>query len=164
MEYFQDKQGEVTERINAKLRGENVDADMTSMDVAIYNRCAEKIADDTLELDNIAKYSGIDPHPAQQIEIGAILVSSWGYEQTNVDFYVVVEMTAKMVKLLPIVKQTCRNQPEGYSSMAATTRATKSIKFRSEVLKRKISEWIKVTECSSARLWNGKQQYESWYH
>lgn len=164
MEYFMPIQNEVTQRINAKLRGENVDADMTPQDITIYERCIEKIAGDALEVDNIAKYSGIDPHPAQQLELGAILVSSWGYDQTNVDFYVVVEMTAKMVKLLPMLKKSCRNQAEGFSTMAGETRATKSIEFRAEVVKRKISNWIKVTECSHARLWDGKKQYESWYH
>jgi hypothetical protein len=163
MEYFMPLQNEVTDRVNAKLRGENVDSEMTPHDITIYERCAEKIAADALELDNIAKYSGIDPHPAQKIEIGAIIVSSWGYDQTNVDFYVVVEMTAKMVKLLPMDKELCRNQTPGYSSMAGEVRATKGIKFRSEVMKRKLSDWIKVTECSYARLWNGKKQYESWY-
>lgn len=160
MEYFMPNQIEVTDRINARLNGETI-AFENQNEEYIYRRCQDKIAGDILETDNIAKYSGIDPHPAQQIEIGAILVASWGYDQTNVDFYVVVEMTDKTVKLLPMHKHT--RQSEGYSSMAGTTRATKSINFRSEVLKRKKSEWIKVTECSRAHLWNGKKQYESWY-
>jgi len=160
MEYFMPNQNEVTDRINARLNGEEI-AFENQNEEYIYRRCQEKIAADLLETDNIAKYAGIDPHPAQQLELGAILVASWGYEQTNVDFYVVVEMTAKTVKLLPMIKYG--RQQEGYSSMAGVTRATKDIKFRAEVIKRKASEWIKVTDCSRARLWNGKKQYESWY-
>lgn len=162
MEYFMPIQTEVTDRINARLRGEAIEL-QDQREEYIYRRCEEKAAADALELANVVKYSGIDPHPAQQLEIGAILVASWGYDQTNVDFYVVVEMTAKTVKLLPMLKNSCRNQTEGYSSMAGETRATKSIKFRAEVLKRKASDWIKVTDCSHASLWNGKKMYESWY-
>jgi len=160
MEYFMPNQNEVTDRVNRRLAGEELPFENQNEEY-IYGRCKEKVTYDTLEAENIAKYSGIDPHPAQQLEIGAILVASWGYEQTNVDFYVVVEMTAKTVKLLPMNKTS--RQSEGYSSMAGTTRATKDIKFRAEVIKRKASEWIKVTECSRAHLWNGKKQYESWY-
>ena len=36
---------------------------------------------------------------------GDILVSSWGYEQTNVDFYEVVKVTAKTVTLIPIERK-----------------------------------------------------------
>lgn len=160
MEYFMPNQNEVTARVNARLNGEEISFENQNEEY-IYRRCEAKIAGDLLETDNIAKYSGIDPHPAQQLEIGAILVASWGYDQTNVDFYVVVEMTAKTVKLLPMYKYT--RQSEGHCSMAGTTRATKDINFRSEVLKRKAASWIKVTDCSRAHLWNGKKQYESWY-
>lgn len=34
-----------------------------------------------------------------------IFVSSWGYEQTNVDFYEVVKVTAKTVTLIPIERK-----------------------------------------------------------
>lgn len=33
------------------------------------------------------------PHHAEQYEVGAILESSWGYDQTNIDFFVVVKRT-----------------------------------------------------------------------
>ena len=36
---------------------------------------------------------------------GDVFVSSWGYEQTNVDFYEVVKVTAKTVMLIPIERK-----------------------------------------------------------
>ena len=36
------------------------------------------------------------------VEIGTIFVCSWGYDQTNVDFYQVVKRTAKMVTVRKI--------------------------------------------------------------
>lgn len=40
------------------------------------------------------------------LEVGDVLVSSWGYEQTNVDYYQVIELIGKAsVKLQPIAKE-----------------------------------------------------------
>jgi hypothetical protein len=41
----------------------------------------------------LTEIEAITPHVADKIEPGAILFSSWGYEQTNVDFYMVVRTT-----------------------------------------------------------------------
>lgn len=50
------------------------------------------------------------PHVASKIEPGAILYSSWGYDQTNIDFYMVTRTTAKSAWIVPmsspIVEQT----------------------------------------------------------
>jgi hypothetical protein len=159
MEYFMPLQDEVTERINAKLRGENVDADMTSYDQSIYNRCIEKITADARETRHIAKYAHIFPHPSDRQEVGAILVSSWGYDQTNVDFYVIVERSAAMLKLLPLGK----TNREEKTFMSGTCMPTAFIDFRAELLTRKAADWVKVSDCQLARLWDGKKQHESWY-
>ena len=47
---------------------------------------------------------------------GDIFVSSWGYDQTNVDFYEVVKVAAKTVTLIPIerkvqLKASCGIRP-----------------------------------------------------
>lgn len=39
---------------------------------------------------------------AKKIPIGAFLVKTWGYEQTNVDFVQVVENTGKTLKVKPV--------------------------------------------------------------
>lgn len=50
------------------------------------------------------------PHVAEKIEPGAILYSSWGYDQTNVDFYVVTRVTESSAWIVPmsapVVEQT----------------------------------------------------------
>ena len=35
----------------------------------------------------------MNPHASDKYEPGAILVNSWGYDQTNIDFYVIVKRT-----------------------------------------------------------------------
>lgn len=162
MEYFMPLQSEVTDRINAKLRREMVEF-QDDHEHYIYRRCEAKATGDTREVEQMIKYAGVEPHIASKIEIGAILVSSWGYEQTNVDFLVVIQMTAKMAKLLPLKRKS--RQEEGYSSMAGTTTATHEADFREIIITKKIQSdnYIKLESYKSAHLWDGKKQYESWY-
>lgn len=42
--------------------------------------------------------------PPVQPKVGDVLVSSWGYEQTNIDYYQVVSVTAKNVKIQKMSK------------------------------------------------------------
>jgi hypothetical protein len=46
--------------------------------------------------------SAVHPHIAAEIEPGAILYSSWGYDQTNIDYYVVTRTTAVSCWILPM--------------------------------------------------------------
>lgn len=161
-DWFMENQTEATDRINARLNGEERPFASCNEEY-IQARIDRKMTDDARELEHTVKYSGIVAHIAVKMELGAILVSSWGYEQTNVDFYVVVEMTAKMVKLLPLLKKS--RQEDGFQSMAGTTTATKETNFRGEILKKKIQtgDYVKIESYSHAHLWDGRKQYESWY-
>ena len=80
---------------------------------------------------------------------GDILVSSWGYEQTNVDFYEVVKVTAKTVTLIPIERKV---QLKGFMRYEATPipGSGKGKAFR-------------ITSYAIARLWNGEAQEGSSY-
>ena len=61
----------------------------------------------------------VKPHVADKIEPGAILYSSWGFDQTNVDYYMVTRTTKASAWIVPM---THREDPaEGYSPMAGFT-------------------------------------------
>ena len=66
------------------------------------------------------------------IQIGDIFSSSWGYEQTNVDFYEVVRKTAKMIELRAIGKRIEGDQ----GPMSGTAYADPSVKGPSIGLRR----------------------------
>lgn len=154
---FLSTQTESTEKINSKLKGEEVS--LTYTEEQIHYRIVNKIAADSLELTNTVKYSGVTPHISDKMEVGAVLSSSWGYDQTNVNFYVIVEMTNTMAKVLPMEAITAQT---GF--MSGHTCATKNIVFRNEIIKKKVKgDYIKITDCQYARLWDGKKQYNSWY-
>ena len=59
----------------------------------------------------------VQPHVADIIEPGAILYSSWGYDQTNVDFYMVTRTTKASAWIVPMGSHETQ---EGFMSGKAT--------------------------------------------
>lgn len=57
-----------------------------------------------------ARYMGM-------VEVGSIFYSTWGYEQTNVDFYQVVKKTAKTIVLRAIRQEST---PTGWAQEDVT--------------------------------------------
>lgn len=92
---------------------------------------------------------------------GDVLVASWGYEQTNIDYYLVTKRTAKSVKLQPIGKKnvaltghmtgTCEPDPDSFLDAPEITRRVRAHSG---------SEWVTVNDYTSATLWSG--QPNSW--
>ena len=96
-------------------------------------------------------------------DVGNILTSSWGYEQTNVDFYEVVEVTNKSVRIEKIGSSTIENN-DSYGLRVVPNNSWRSGNF---MLKRVSasadgkSSWIRLTSYSSAHKWDGTPQYET---
>lgn len=96
-------------------------------------------------------------------EVGDILYTSWGYDQTNVDFYRVVSFTAATITLQKIGKsvdsrQTGSNRvvPDGSSSSSKTTQHRTSTG----------KDTVKVGN-HSAWKWDGRSVYQTasgWGH
>ena len=115
------------------------------------------------------KYSGVIPHVADKIEMGAVLYTSWGYDQTNIDYYVVVEISKSMCKILPMTQKMTR---AGHDSLSEYVTATKNIDFAGELERKKIqtaswnggSQYLRIASYASAYLWDGKERFQSHYH
>ena len=54
---------------------------------------------------NLAKYGHVIPTQMDKFEVGAIAVDTWGYEQTNKDFYCIVARSGGMVTLMPMTSK-----------------------------------------------------------
>ena len=96
------------------------------------------------------------------LKVGDILYSSWGYDQTNVDFYKVVEVKDKSVVICKISKSVAREE-EGadYVVPAGGCAGERMLKLVKE------GNAVKLTSFSSARPWEGKPMYETalgWGH
>ena len=101
--------------------------------------------------------------------VGDILYNSWGWEQTNIDFYQVVESKGQTVKL----RRIAGNITDGAgNSMAGYTSAVKDAfcETRNEhyetvdFLAKRVQYGNKVNmKHGYCGLWDGKPCYVSWY-
>jgi hypothetical protein len=104
----------------------------------------------------------IQQETQQTVKVGDILVSSWGYDQTNVDFYEVVKTTEKTVWFISIGSKIVDGN--GHRGSVIPDR-----EVRGEKISRRKNKsgwhgqvWIDLNSFSGATLWEGKPQWFSW--
>lgn len=95
------------------------------------------------------------------LKVGDILVSSWGWEQTNVDFYQVVNIiTGKTIEIRPIAEKTVT----ATGSMSETVTAVPD-EFTGSARRVRVStdDSIKLNSYKYASKWDGQPEYQSHY-
>lgn len=112
------------------------------------------------------------------IKVGDIFYMSWGYEQTNVDFFRVKELRGKTQVVLQevtlgILEQECisdmacdrKYDINNYKLTGNTTFVRDNEKgVIKKVLGNKENPYINMTSYANAYLYNGQKLYESWYY
>ena len=106
-----------------------------------------------------ADYKARQEAEADQVEVGGIYNTSWGYDQTNVDFYQVVGRTAKTVQYIGLGKTVHGTDCAAADKVVADT----TIKGK-EVHTAKINGngW-RIGTFRFARPWDGQPQYQTAY-
>lgn len=105
----------------------------------------------------------------EQVKVGDFFVCSWGYEQTNIDFYQVVKKTAKTVTIRPVASTGedtgwCTREvvpvKDAFTSDAHISLEGKRCKMQG------YSDRPAVTICdyADAYLWDGKPRRETSYY
>ena len=93
------------------------------------------------------------------IKLGNVFSCSWGYDQTNVDYYQVTRVISdKTIEVTPIESiQVDKNKVMPNLN-----------KFCGEAFKRRLKNWYDNTPCINgeesfmqAKLWDGKARYET---
>lgn len=102
----------------------------------------------------------------EPLKVGDILYSSWGYDQTNIDFYKVIEITksGKSAKIQSIGQKVTRNA--GF--MCEYVIANPAVVSSGKILTKRIKEYngkpyLNLTSYSGAFLWDGQEKYQSHY-
>jgi hypothetical protein len=95
------------------------------------------------------------------IKVGDIIHHSWGWEQTQCDFYQVLEVTAHGATIQAITAQSL----EGSDGFMSDRRLPVRDDFHGEPLKVRISghNYVTTLPHGSAGLWDGQAKYCSWY-
>lgn len=93
------------------------------------------------------------------LKVGSILHGSWGYEQTNCEYFVIREINGAKVKIQEI----------GHTTVEDTSWASANVlpdinHPRGEILERLVvSNYIKPHDSCSLGPWSGKPNHSSWY-
>lgn len=97
--------------------------------------------------------------------VGDILVCSWGYDQTNIDYYAVEKVTAKSVRIVAISKRRIASEGTHDRVMPdPTTKIGKSMTRRFELGtgRHDVGTYrCRIESYSSARLWDGTPDRET---
>lgn len=96
------------------------------------------------------------------MKVGDILVSKWGYEQTNVSFYEVVKSTPKTVELVKIEKATTPTALMQFAAMPLPGKH-QGEKFRRRVNTCSSIPSCRITDYEYAYLWDGKPAHGTCY-
>lgn len=90
---------------------------------------------------------------------GDVLCSSWGYDQTNVDFYQVIDVKNKRI----IIREIAGNLEES-GNMRGYTRPCRDAFIANPVVKTAISpNCVKIDSIRIASKFEGDKAYCSWY-
>jgi hypothetical protein len=127
---------------------------MTKEDRAAYmKRMAESAQ---MSADYKAKRKAEQKAP-RKLEVGHILYTSWGYDQTNVDFYQVTALKGETMVIVQKLEQTCRET--GFMS-GQTLPSDKLI--GKPIACRATGDRITV-DGHAAWIWTGTPKGCSWY-
>ena len=87
-----------------------------------------------------------------KMQPGAIVVDSWGYEQTNIDFYLITARVGDMVTLQPI------GQRREYTGDMQGNCTPDPETFAGDPIRRKVNKWGAVApySFSCGRIWDGR--------
>jgi hypothetical protein len=111
--------------------------------------------------------------PMPQPKIGDILSASWGYDQTNVDFYQVVAVTAASVKIRAILSRVVEATdhavqvvaiPDAFDDAKSARRGSKDAKpltKRAKIAADKSGYSVKISDYATADLWDGKPEFQT---
>ena len=99
------------------------------------------------------------PHTLQ---VGQIVHSSWGYDQTQNDFYKIIELKGKTRVVLQQLQIRKVDGSTGHMSCSVMPVLDENI---GEPFTKKANglNQIKLTSYASASLWDERPKYQSWY-
>lgn len=95
------------------------------------------------------------------LEVGHVLKSSWGYEQTNVDFYQVTKLVGDRSVEIRKIKGTITEETGAMSGKCMPLIG----EFCGEPMVKRVSPngWVKISDYATASVWSGQPAYVSWY-
>jgi len=98
------------------------------------------------------------------VKVGDIYYTSWGYDQTNINFYQVVDVKGETTAVFREIAQDIVEGSDYSHGMACKVIAAKDEFLSDNTITRRIGQYgARINSVASARKWDGKPEYKSWY-
>ena len=113
--------------------------------------------------------ANITPAVSTNYEVGAILVDSWGWEQTNIEFYCIIKRTGDFVTVLPMKKNS---ESKDFFATMTKSNTPGEIDFSAKPIRKKVKKFDGKESGFSFRdytgggwcnLWDGEPEISSHY-
>ena len=144
-------EAEVNQKLDVYIAQEQLEKDQA------LARIAERKARRALQASEAAK----------TIKVGDIFYSSWGYDQTNIDFYQVTKVSAKTAEIRPIAGSEvpgARYEPGSSSQVTAAKDSFTGPAEKHLIQSYDGKPYFHLTSYSSASAWDGNPKSYSWGH
>tara|TARA_R110002051_G_scaffold47938_1_gene94427 strand:- start:73 stop:675 length:603 start_codon:yes stop_codon:yes gene_type:complete len=95
---------------------------------------------------------------ASAVKVGDIFDTSWGYDQTNVEFYQVVAKRGQVIEVIEIGQVAVESKPDGCDYVAPNPE-----RKIGEVMTRRINQYggFKAHDCCNASPYEGNPKYQT---
>ena len=97
------------------------------------------------------------------MEAGTILKSSWGYDQTNIDFFKVVKVSNGWATIQPIGPKIVERTGWASETVVPNEEVT-GASFRRKIKVHGSMCWVKIHSFSGADVWDGLPEFQSHTH
>ncbi len=101
---------------------------------------------------------------SNKYEVGAILVNSWGWEQTNIEFYCIVSRNRDWVGIVPMSKKITEKEVSFMTNKVEPFQAIDSKPIRKKIkIYNGEESGFSLNGMGWCKLWDGKPVTESHY-
>ena len=120
---------------------------------------------DDFKVEAKAKATKALGHAADKLKVGDVYSASWGYDQTNVDFYVITEILGRVtVMLQPLGYDIVKTNDSGAEYVVPALRNHEGM-----AMKKRVNAYggFSINSYIAASPWNGKAAYQTaagWGH
>jgi hypothetical protein len=94
------------------------------------------------------------------LEPGTMLYNSWGYDQTQIDFYQVVKIVGKQLEIRPVEKKTVREEKTAIYVVPVPNKFTGSPSRKTPQSGGSSGAYVRMNH-GYAYVWDGKPKYET---
>lgn len=113
-----------------------------------------------------ARKANAEVNASDFYKVGDVIVNTWGYEQTNVDFYQVTEMTAKTIKIKEIYSAMVSGSEYSHGMACNVVPVLNDFKENGREYALRVKDKGNLSNPASyyyMHKWDGRPEYKSWY-